>query len=76
MIRTTVGQLLINEALPEELRDYNCPITKKSVKGLLREVAAKYPEQYNDIAKALMDIGAEVSKIGRASCRERVPDYV
>lgn len=61
MIRTTVGQLLINEALPEELRDYNRPITKKSVKGLLREVAAKYPEQYNDIAKALMDIGAEVS---------------
>jgi DNA-directed RNA polymerase subunit beta' len=62
-MRTTVGQLLINEALPEDLRDYNRPITSKSVKAILREVANEYPTRYNDVAKALMDIGAEVSTV-------------
>lgn len=59
-MQTTVGQLLLNEILPPDLRDYNRPITKKSLQALLREVATKYPDRYNDIAKQLMDLGGEV----------------
>ena len=62
-MKTTVGQLLINEILPPELRDYNRPISKKEIQKLLREVASKYPTQYNDITKALMDLGGEVATV-------------
>lgn len=62
-MKTTVGQLLINEILPPELRDYNRPISKKEIQKLLREVASKYPTQYNDISKALMDLGGEVATV-------------
>ena len=60
-MRTTVGQLLVNETLPEELRDYNRSIDRKAIKTLLGIVAEKYPEQYNHVAHALMKLGAEVS---------------
>jgi DNA-directed RNA polymerase subunit beta' len=60
-VRTTVGQLLINEALPEELRDYNRVLDKKSIRTLLRLVAERYPEKYNAVASQLMQTGAEVT---------------
>lgn len=68
-MKTTVGQLLINDILPEDMRDYDRPINKKSIKVLLREVAKRYPEKYNDISKQLMDLGAEVVTVfgGEAS---------
>lgn len=62
-MKTTVGQLLINEILPPDMRDYNRPITKKAIKQLLRDVAHRYPTQYNDISKALMDLGGEVATV-------------
>jgi DNA-directed RNA polymerase subunit beta' len=62
-MKTTVGQLLINEILPPDMRDYDRPITKKAITKLLREVAARYPAQYNDISKALMDLGGEVATV-------------
>lgn len=60
-MRTTMGQLLINEALPEDLRDYTRVLDKKSIRTLLRMVATQHPEKYNEIAHKLMDIGAQVS---------------
>ena len=62
-MKTSVGQLLINEILPPDLRDYNRPITKKAIKKLLHEVAARYPDKYNDISKELMDLGGEVATV-------------
>jgi len=59
-VKTTVGQLLINDILPPDMRDYDRPINKKTIKTVLREVAKRYPEQYNEIAKKMMDLGAEV----------------
>jgi DNA-directed RNA polymerase subunit beta' len=60
-MRTTVGQLLINDALPEELRDYTRKIDKKSIKKILGIVAEKYPQRYNEVASAFMKLGGEVS---------------
>ncbi len=60
-MRTTVGQMLINDALPEELRDYNRRIDKKSIRTLLGLVADKYPGKYNEVARAFMKLGAETA---------------
>ena len=60
-MRTTVGQLLINEILPEDLRDYDRVLDKKSIRVLLRVVATQYPQKYNEIASRLSQLGGEVS---------------
>lgn len=57
MLRTTLGQLMINEALPEELRDYERVLDKKGIKTLLQEVAEKHPDKYREISKKISDVG-------------------
>lgn len=61
MLRTTLGQLLINNALPERLRDYNRVLDKKGMTELLRTVALEHPEDYREISKKLADIGREAA---------------
>ena len=39
MLNTTVGQLLINDVLPEELRDSHRVLDKKGLQSLLQQVA-------------------------------------
>lgn len=60
-MRTTLGKLLINESLPEDLRDDRRTLDKKGIKALLREVAEKHPDQYRRLAKRLSDIGREAA---------------
>lgn len=60
-MQTTVGQLLINDALPEDLRDYNRVLDKKGLKGLLRDVMKQYPDQYKDIVHRLNIIGSDAA---------------
>ncbi len=61
MLTTTVGQLMVNETLPEDMRDYNRVLDKKGIGALLQEVAEKYPDRYRVIAKRLSDIGHNAS---------------
>jgi len=61
MLKTTVGQILINRQLPPQLRDYNRPMGKKQVYALLDEVAARYPDKYRDIAHHLSNVGRAVA---------------
>jgi DNA-directed RNA polymerase subunit beta' len=61
MLKTTAGQLLINEALPEDLRDYARKLDKKGVKALFQKVQEKYPDKYREIAKSLSDVGHRVA---------------
>lgn len=56
-----MGQLLINQSLPEDLRDHNRVLDKKGVQQLLDTVARKYPEKYAEIAKNLSDVGRKVA---------------
>lgn len=56
-----MGQLLVNQSLPPDLRDYNRVLDKKGVQQLLDTVARKYPEQYAEIAKNLSDVGRKVA---------------
>lgn len=57
MLNTTTGQLLLNEALPEDLRDYTRVWDKKGTAKVYQSIAERYPEKYREIAKKLQDIG-------------------
>ena len=56
-MKTTVGQLMVNDALPEDLRNYDRVLTKGETDKMLEEVAHRYPEQYRDISWKLMQLG-------------------
>lgn len=57
MQETTIGQMLINESLPEDMRDSTRVLDKKGIQKLMDEVARKHPEKYPEIVKNLSDIG-------------------
>lgn len=57
MLNTTVGQLLVNEALPPDMRDYNRVLTGKELKAVLQQVAREHPERYRDVSFKLNQIG-------------------
>lgn len=61
MLKTTLGQVLLNEALPEDMRDYERVLTKKDVAKLSTELAQKYPEKYREVMKKLHDVGREAA---------------
>ena len=48
---------MINQVLPDDVKDYVRVLDKKGVKELLKIVAEKHPDKYLDIAKRLMDVG-------------------
>jgi len=54
---TTVGQFLINEALPEDLRDNQRVWTKKSMKAVMEELYRRHPEEYKKVVHDLYQIG-------------------
>jgi DNA-directed RNA polymerase subunit beta' len=62
-VRGSLGQVLVNDMLPEDLRDYERVLDKKGVKELLRKVADKYPDKYPEIAKKLIDFGGDAAYV-------------
>jgi hypothetical protein len=61
MLQTTVGQALINQGLPKDLRNFSRIIDKKGIGELMQQVAERYPEQYPQIVKHLLDVGKDAS---------------
>lgn len=59
--RTTMGRLLVNEALPEDMRDDARVLDKKGINTLLRDLAEKHPDKYVEVSKKLNDIGRTVA---------------
>lgn len=58
---TTVGQLIVNDCLPPEFRDYNRVLDSGGLEDLLQRVAREKPELYSDITKKLMDVGNDAA---------------
>ncbi len=61
MFKGTVGQLMIDAALPEAMRGRNPILDKKGVHALLQEVAENHPDQYAQVAKQLSDVGRQAA---------------
>jgi hypothetical protein len=60
-LKTTVGQLLVNDALPPEYRDYNREILGTELNNLLGQIGRERPELYRDISHKLVQLGREAS---------------
>ena len=61
MLKTTLGQLLINETLPDDMRDYERVLDKKNMAALATELAKKYPDRYREVMKNIHDVSRDVS---------------
>jgi len=59
--RTTMGRLLVDQALPEDLRDPDRVLDKKGIQSLLRTLAERHPDKYAEVSKKLSDIGRTVA---------------
>lgn len=57
MLTTTMGQYMVNQALPEELRDYHRKLDGDGARALMQRVADEHPDKYRVILKRLADIG-------------------
>lgn len=62
MLNTTIGQLLVNDALPDELRDHNRVLDKKGMHKLLEQVAREHPEKYREISFKLNQVGQRAAQ--------------
>ena len=54
---TTIGQILVNDALPPRFRDYGRVMDSKGIEGVLEAIAREDPDSYAEVTKRLMDIG-------------------
>ena len=54
---TTVGQVLVNDALPPRFRDYGRVMDSNGIEQVLQQVAREAPEEYAAVTKRLMDVG-------------------
>ena len=61
MLKTTMGQVLINEALPADMRDYNRVLDKKTMGALATQLAKQHPDNYRDTMKRLHDVALDAA---------------
>ena len=60
-METTVGQVIINDMLPEDMRDYNRVWDKKTKGKTLTELARRHPEQFKEVSHNLLRFGAKAA---------------
>lgn len=65
--KTTIGQFLFNELLPEEYRGVDYDINKKSIGDLLTELAKRHPDKYREITKKMLNFGHFASEYSGSS---------
>ena len=66
---TTIGQIYVNEALPEKYRDYGRVMGASEMKELLTRIIEEDPGAYKDVSAKLMRIGAKFAYEGGATLR-------
>lgn len=61
-METTIGQLRLRRALPEDIDlPLGKPLDKKAVQELLDQVAERHPDKYKDVFNALSEVGKDVA---------------
>ncbi len=56
-MKTTIGEILVNEALPKSLRDYKRTISGHNVGDLLTDLASKHPRAYASAVQKIKKVG-------------------
>jgi DNA-directed RNA polymerase subunit beta' len=57
MASTTVGQILINDFLPPDMKQYGKPMAGKEMKDMLKTLALKHPTYYGVVTTGLKQLG-------------------
>lgn len=52
---------MINEALPEDMRDYERVLDKKNMGALATDLAKRYPARYREVMKKIHDVSRDVA---------------
>ena len=60
-MEATVGSIVINDLLPDDLKDYNRVLDKKTTGKLLTTLAKRYPDLYKDISHRLLQFGYQAA---------------
>lgn len=60
-METTVGQVIINDMLPEDMRDYNRVWDKKTKGKVLTDLARRHPDQFKEVSHNLLRFGARAA---------------
>ncbi len=60
-MEATVGSIVINDLLPDDLKDYNRVLDKKTTGKLLTTLAKRYPDLYKDISHKLLQFGYQAA---------------
>ena len=58
-MQTTLGQLLVQEALPPDLRRYGTVLDKGTTETLLKDLIDRHPDQYRETVHKLMQVARE-----------------
>jgi DNA-directed RNA polymerase subunit beta' len=53
---TTLGKLLVDKALPPDMRGKDIVFNKKSTSVLFQELAERHPDEYSDVLQRMRDI--------------------
>jgi DNA-directed RNA polymerase subunit beta' len=77
----TLGQILVNDAIPEDMRDDARVFNKKNSNAFFEELAHKHPDKYVDVLKSLTDIsrvaGTEYGNQASISLRDlKIPPRI
>ena len=68
-MRTTVGQLMINDVLPDKYRDYGRTLDRKGMKDLALRISQDDPDAYREVMYKLHRIGGDVAHATGGSFR-------
>jgi hypothetical protein len=58
-MQSTMGQLLVQDALPPDLQRYGTVLDKKTTESLLSDIIEKHPDQYRPVVHKLMQVARE-----------------
>ena len=66
---TTIGQIMVNDTLPPDFRDYQRTLTRDEADGLLGRVARERPDLYRELTHQLVQLGREASYLEGSTLR-------
>lgn len=66
---TTIGQIIVNEALPPKYRDYNRTLGSDELEDLLTDLIKNDPDAYRDVSSKLVKIGNKAAYEGGTTVR-------